>query len=295
MNDAEHLKPGTEIAGYRVEEKFHVGGMAVLYRVTPLAGGEAGVLKVPKLEFGSHPVCYAGFDVERMILERIAGPGVPRLFAGGEGDFGPYLVIEHIAGTPLVEYARRAPLAAKEVARLGAALASALHDLHRQEVVHHDLKPEHVILLDDGRAVLIDFGLAFHGHFGVLLRAYAYILSMGAEGFKQASRLAVLNANYVRERLKDVLHIPYDRPCMHECVFSDRNQQKTGITTLEMAKRLMDYGYHPPTIYFPLIVHGALMIEPTESEPKASLDQFIEAMKKIAVECQQTPDHPPLN
>ena len=180
MNDAEHLKPGTEIAGYRVEEKFHVGGMAVLYRVTPLAGGEAGVLKVPKLEFGSHPVCYAGFDVERMILERIAGPGVPRLFAGGEGDFGPYLVIEHIAGTPLVEYARRAPLAAKEVARLGAALASALHDLHRQEVVHHDLKPEHVILLDDGRAVLIDFGLAFHGHLPDLVEAEAESNSSGS-------------------------------------------------------------------------------------------------------------------
>ena len=173
MESAEHLKPGAEIAGYRVQEKLHEGGMAALYRVTPLAGGEAGVLKVPKLEFGSHPVCYAGFDVEQMILERIAGPGVPRLFARGEGDFGPYLVIEHIVGTSLVEYARHAPLPVEEVARIGAALASALHDLHRQEVVHHDLKPAHVILLEDGQAVLIDFGLAFHGHLPDLVKAEA--------------------------------------------------------------------------------------------------------------------------
>jgi glycine dehydrogenase subunit 2 len=131
--------------------------------------------------------------------------------------------------------------------------------------------------------------MAFHGHFGVLLRAYAYILSMGAEGLKQASRLAVLNANYVRERLKDVLHTPYDRPCMHECVFSDRNQHETGITTLEMAKRLMDYGYHPPTIYFPLIVHGAMMIEPTETETKEDLDGFIAAFRSVVREAAENP------
>ena len=131
--------------------------------------------------------------------------------------------------------------------------------------------------------------LAYHGHFGVLLRAYAYILSMGAEGLKQASRLAVLNANYVRERLKDVLHAPYDRPCMHECVFSDLNQQETGITTLEMAKRLMDYGYHPPTIYFPLIVHGAIMIEPTETETKEDLDGFIAAFRSVVREAAENP------
>jgi glycine dehydrogenase subunit 2 len=131
--------------------------------------------------------------------------------------------------------------------------------------------------------------LAFHGHFGVLLRAYAYILSMGPDGLKKVSRLAVLNANYVRERLKDVLHTAYDRPCMHECVFSDRNQQKAGITTLEMAKRLMDYGYHPPTIYFPLVVHGAIMIEPTETETKEDLDGFIEAFRSIVREASENP------
>ncbi len=131
--------------------------------------------------------------------------------------------------------------------------------------------------------------LAFHGHFGVLLRAYAYILSMGPDGLKKASRLAVLNANYVREKLKDVLHTPYDRPCMHECVFSDRNQQEAGITILEMSKRLMDYGYHPPTIYFPIIVRGAVMIEPTETETKEDLDGFIEAFRSVVRDASENP------
>ncbi|MDP1735562.1 MAG: protein kinase [Sulfuritalea sp.] len=164
MESAEHLKPGTEIGGYRVQEKLHEGGMAVLYRVASPSGTGACLLKVPKLGFGSHPACYAGFDVEQMILGRVAGPHVPRLLARGESDFGPYLVVEHIAGTPLADYLQRGPLPAAEVASLGAALASALHELHRQEVVHHDLKPSHVILRKDGQVALIDFGLAFHGH-----------------------------------------------------------------------------------------------------------------------------------
>jgi len=131
--------------------------------------------------------------------------------------------------------------------------------------------------------------VAFHGHFGILLRAYAYILSMGPDGLKKASRLAVLNANYIREKLKDVLHLAFDPPCMHECVFSDQKQQGSGITTLEMAKRLMDYGYHPPTIYFPLIVHGAIMIEPTETETKEDLDGFIEAFRSVIQEAKKNP------
>ena len=171
MDSAEHLRPGTEIAGYRVQEKLREGGMAVLYRVAAPDGGATCLLKMPKLGFGSHPACYAGFDVEQMILGRLAGPHVPRLCALGEGDSGPYLIIEQIAGTPLADYAAGAPLPAAEVARLGAALASAVHDLHRQEVVHHDLKPSHVILRKDGQAVLIDFGLAFHGHLPDLVAA----------------------------------------------------------------------------------------------------------------------------
>lgn len=130
---------------------------------------------------------------------------------------------------------------------------------------------------------------AFHGNFGILIRAYSYILSMGRH-LKTASQHAVLSANYIKERLKDVLHLPYDRPCMHECVFTDRNQEDFKITTLDMAKRLMDYGFHPPTIYFPLVVHGAIMIEPTETEPKENLDQFIETFKIIIKEAVETPE-----
>jgi glycine dehydrogenase subunit 2 len=131
---------------------------------------------------------------------------------------------------------------------------------------------------------------SFYGNFAILVRAYAYILSLGAEGLKRASLVALLNANYIRARLKEFYHLPYDFPCMHECVFSDRWQNKFGVTALDIAKRLMDYGFHPPTIYFPLVVHGALMIEPTESESKETLDQFIDVMIQIAKEAESNPD-----
>jgi len=130
---------------------------------------------------------------------------------------------------------------------------------------------------------------AFYGNFGIQIRAYAYILSMGRD-LKKASQYAVLNANYLKESLKTVFHLPYDRPCMHECVFTDQKQQAFKITTLDIAKRLMDYGFHPPTIYFPLVVHGALMMEPTESESKENLDAFVEALKAIAKEAESDPD-----
>ncbi|QTA88935.1 aminomethyl-transferring glycine dehydrogenase subunit GcvPB [Desulfonema magnum] len=129
----------------------------------------------------------------------------------------------------------------------------------------------------------------FYGNFGVLIKAYSYILSMGAD-LKKVSQLAVLNANYIKEKLKGVLYLPYDRPCMHECVFSDKNQAAQKVTTLDMAKRLMDYGFHPPTIYFPLVVHGAIMVEPTETESKENLDLFIETFKTIAEEAKTNPD-----
>jgi glycine dehydrogenase subunit 2 len=131
---------------------------------------------------------------------------------------------------------------------------------------------------------------SFYGNFGILVRAYSYILSMGAEGLKKASLLALLNANYIRARLKGTYNLPYDFPCMHECVFNDKLQNKFGVTALDIAKRLMDYGFHPPTIYFPLVVHGALMIEPTESEAKENLDQFIESMVQIAKEAETDPE-----
>jgi len=129
---------------------------------------------------------------------------------------------------------------------------------------------------------------AFYGNVGVLIKAYSYIRSMGS-GLKKASQLAVLNANYLKEKLKDIFYLPYDRTCMHECVFSDKLQEKYRVTTLDIAKRLMDYGFHPPTVYFPLVVHGAIMVEPTESESKETLDLFIGACREIANEASQNP------
>jgi glycine dehydrogenase subunit 2 len=130
----------------------------------------------------------------------------------------------------------------------------------------------------------------FYGHFGIMVRAYAYILTMGGEGLRKASQLAVLNANYVKESLRNTLNLPYDRPCMHECVFNDKIQQENHVTTMDMAKRLLDYGFHPPTVYFPLVVDAAFMVEPTETESKEDIDQFIDAVKAIAAEAKTDPD-----
>ena len=127
---------------------------------------------------------------------------------------------------------------------------------------------------------------SFYGNFGVLVRAYSYILMMG-ENLKNATEDAVLNANYLKEKLKKYYDLPYDEPCMHEFVLSgERQKHNFGISTLNIAKRLMDSNTHPPTVYFPLIVHEAIMIEPTESETKAKLDEFIDTMVSIAKECE---------
>jgi glycine dehydrogenase subunit 2 len=144
--------------------------------------------------------------------------------------------------------------------------------------------------LDDDYPESIGKVSAFHGSFGVMIKAYSYIRSMGPENLKKASQLAVLNANYVKERLKGTLHLPYDRPCMHECVFSDKHQAPQKITTLDMAKRLIDNGFHPPTVYFPLVVHGAIMIEPTETEAKEDLDGFVAAFEAIVQEAKDNPE-----
>jgi len=130
---------------------------------------------------------------------------------------------------------------------------------------------------------------AFYGNFGILVRAYSYIRSLGAD-LRKVSQYAVLNANYIKESLKDTFHLPYDRPCMHECVFNDAKQETFSVTTLDIAKRLIDNGVHPPTIYFPLVVPGALMIEPTESECKEDIDRFIDTLKAIAAEAREKPD-----
>lgn len=130
---------------------------------------------------------------------------------------------------------------------------------------------------------------SFYGNFGVLVRAYAYILMMGYN-LKLASADAVLNANYIKEKLKGVYELPFDEPCMHEFVLSGEKQHHQGVSTLGIAKRLMDSNCHPPTVYFPLIVHEAIMIEPTESETKDVLDNFIATMLKIAQEIEENPE-----
>jgi glycine dehydrogenase subunit 2 len=131
---------------------------------------------------------------------------------------------------------------------------------------------------------------AFYGNFLVVIKALAYILSLGSEGLKKTSQIAVLNSNYIRKSLEKFYYLPYNSPTLHECVFSDSWLTKFGVKTIDIAKRLMDYGFHPPTIYFPLIVSGALMIEPTESESKKELDLFIQAMKNIAQEAKENPE-----
>jgi len=131
---------------------------------------------------------------------------------------------------------------------------------------------------------------AFHGNFGVLVRALTYIRSLGAEGLRAISENAVVNANYVQARLRDAYNLPYGRACMHEVVFAGVRQKAKAVKTLDVAKRLIDYGFHPPTIYFPLIVDEALMIEPTESEGKEALDAFCEAMLAIAREAEEEPE-----
>ena len=131
---------------------------------------------------------------------------------------------------------------------------------------------------------------SFYGSFGVLVRAYTYIRSLGSAGLRRAAEVSTINANYILSQLKGTYHLPYDRFCKHECVFSDAIQLHDNVKTLDIAKRLMDYGFHPPTIYFPLIVQGALMIEPTETESKETLDQFIAAMKAIAREAREQGD-----
>jgi glycine dehydrogenase subunit 2 len=123
---------------------------------------------------------------------------------------------------------------------------------------------------------------AFHGQMGMFVRALAYMMSHGADGLRQVAEDAVLNANYLRARLSDVLSPAYPGACMHEVLFDDRFLKDTGLTTLDFAKALIEEGYHPMTMYFPLVVHGALLVEPTETESKASLDAFIEVVRGLA-------------
>jgi glycine dehydrogenase subunit 2 len=131
---------------------------------------------------------------------------------------------------------------------------------------------------------------AFHGHFGMAVRAYTYMRMHGGTGLRAVTDHAVMNANYLRVKLQDTYHLPYDRFCMHEFVVEGRWEDAPGVRALDVSKRLMDFGIHPPTNYFPLIVHEALMIEPTETESKETLDGFVEAMKQIAREAKENPE-----
>lgn len=144
--------------------------------------------------------------------------------------------------------------------------------------------------LDDDQPQSIGRVKGFFGNFGILVRAYAYIRTMGPEGLRQVSENAVLNANYMMRRLAPYYDVPFSAHCKHEFVLSGKRQKKQGVRTLDIAKRLLDFGFHPPTVYFPLIVEECLMIEPTETESKETLDHFIEAMIQIAKESEEAPE-----
>jgi glycine dehydrogenase subunit 2 len=144
--------------------------------------------------------------------------------------------------------------------------------------------------LDNNRPLSIGRLRAFYGNFGVMVRALAYIMAHGGEGLRRATMDAVLNATYIRKGIEAWYDLPHDAPSMHECVFSDSRQAARGVRTGDIAKRLIDYGFHPYTVSFPLIVHGAMMIEPTETESKRELDLFIEAMISIAKEVEEDPE-----
>ncbi|MBP7865018.1 MAG: aminomethyl-transferring glycine dehydrogenase subunit GcvPB [Acidobacteria bacterium] len=146
------------------------------------------------------------------------------------------------------------------------------------------------LFLDYQRPDTIGKVSAFYGNYGVLIRALAYILRLGSDGLRGVAENAVLNANYLRHRLRDVLSLPYDQPTLHEVIFNDQKQSAKGVTTMDIAKRLLDKGFHPPTVYFPLIVHGAFMVEPTETEPREELDAFIAAVKAVAREAEEDPE-----
>jgi glycine dehydrogenase subunit 2 len=152
-------------------------------------------------------------------------------------------------------------------------------------------KPDGTLGLEYNRPQSVGRVRAFYGNFGMFIRALAYIFANGPDGLRQTTEDAVLNANYIRKGLEGVYDLPYSTPSMHEVVFSDKVQSKKGVKTMDLAKRLIDYGFHPYTTAFPLIVPGALMIEPTESEPLEELDLFIEAMKSIAEEVEEDPQY----
>lgn len=168
------------------------------------------------------------------------------------------------------------------------AFVQALEPFQPGPVARHDGER---FLLDDDRPQSVGRVRSFQGNFGMMVRAYTYIRELGPDGLAQVSERAVLNANYLAARLKQLLPLGFPTQSLHEAVFTDRElEQKTGVKTLDVAKRLIDYGFHPPTVYFPLVVRGALMIEPTETESRQTIDAFISAMENILREAQEDPN-----
>ncbi len=131
---------------------------------------------------------------------------------------------------------------------------------------------------------------AFYGHIGMMIRAYTYLLTLGKEGLRKVGEYAVLNANYLHHKLKNYYEIPYGKTCMHEFVISAKKQKNKGVSAMDIAKKLLDYGFHAPTVYFPLIVEEALMVEPTETESRETMDGFADAMIRIAADIEQRPE-----
>ena len=150
--------------------------------------------------------------------------------------------------------------------------------------------PTHPIVNTGGRNGTSAVAGAPFGSGHVLTISHAYVMMMGSDGLTQATKYAILNANYIRSKISDTYNVPFNRPCMHEFVASGESLKPFGVKTLDIAKRLLDYGFHAPTIYFPLIVKEALMIEPTESESKETLEKFSETLLKIAEEAESNPD-----
>jgi glycine dehydrogenase subunit 2 len=212
---------------------------------------------------------------------------------GGGPGAGPVVLSERLAPYAPVPFVISSPLAGED--RL-ARSASAERGRAANASRGFSPPPPSPPLAGEGRYALVEHApdageasplgriTAFHGQMGMYVRALAYMLSHGADGMRQASEDAVLNANYVRAGLSDLMSLPFgDKPCMHEVLFDDAWLKDTGVTTLDFAKAMIDEGYHPMTMYFPLVVHGAMLIEPTESESKASLDLFIAALRDLAM------------
>ncbi len=271
------------------------------YEVVPIASGDAGVLTAETVAE------YMDEDVAALM---VTSPNTLGLF---ESDIRKICDIVH-AGGGLV-YCDGANLnALMGIARPGDMGVDVMHfNLHKTFSTPHGgggpgagpvgvteklipFLPKPVVVkeagnyrLDFDRPQSIGRMRSFYGNFGVMVRAWAYILTMGGEGLKQASQMAVLNANYIRARLEGAYHLPHQNRSLHEVVFSDQDLGGN-CHTLDLAKRLIDYGYHPPTVYFPLVVAGAIMIEPTETESKEVLDEFCDAMLEIAREAEESPE-----